>query len=239
MTEEERWNTQYAYSVVQIGSLPLNPETEYDRSVEHRCTSILIWPEGDSPSLHNTVLTDPCFTSQGYQYAMQQLKPLKTTFQETGCIFVTHPHRDHCSNLAHFLGQQPGEPFQPGEHQHFEDLVSILLPGHAPTQQGLLFRAASQQLVCVAGDAILNEAWLRAWKYYWPNFYQETEIVQTWRSVAAILAHVDVVIPGHGLPFDVTAELVNHLAQTFAQAEHAAQCPDVLECLEKRYASLT
>jgi hypothetical protein len=37
--------------------------------------------------------------------------------------------------------------------------------------------------VCIAGDAILDIEWLKAWKYYWPNGYTVPEIVETWESV--------------------------------------------------------
>ncbi len=238
MTLEERWKTRYEYAIVQTGSLPLNPEAGYDPTIEHRCTSALIWPEGESPSHHNAVLTDPCFTSQGYRHALLRLEALDTTFQEVGWLFVTHPHRDHRSNLMNFLGRQPGKPLRIDGQKSLEGFATLLLPGHTPTQKGLLFRAASQRIVCVCGDAILAEDWLRAWKYYWPNFYQEAEILETWKSVATILARSDKIIPGHGVPFEVTAELLEHLVLTFAQAEHADQCPDVLEILKKRHEGL-
>jgi glyoxylase-like metal-dependent hydrolase (beta-lactamase superfamily II) len=86
----------------------------------------------------------------------------------------------------------------------------------------------------VSGDAILDEAWLRAWKYYWPNFYQEADILQTWESVAIILTRADTIIPGHGVPFQVTAGLLEHLVHTFDQAEHAEQCPQVFDALQNR-----
>lgn len=236
---KEHWKRRYEYSILQCGSLPLSPEADYDSAIEHRCTSALIWSEGSSPSHVNSVLTDPCFTSQGYQQAIQQLHHLQSSFQDIGWIFVSHPHRDHRSNLTDFMGQQPGKPFRPDDHEHLDGLVNILLPGHAPTQKGLFFRSVSDQIVCISGDAILNEAWLRAWKYYWPNFYQQAEVLQTWNSVAIILARADVIIPGHGEAFSVTAELLEHLTRTFEQAEHADQCLEVLETLRKRSESIT
>ena len=33
-----------------------------------------------------------------------------------------------------------------------------------------------------------------AWQYYWPNVYEVPEIVETWRSLAKILATADTVI---------------------------------------------
>jgi glyoxylase-like metal-dependent hydrolase (beta-lactamase superfamily II) len=234
MVGEKCWEKRYEYAIVQTGSLPLNPEADYEPSREHRCTSALIWPEGANPSHQNAVLTDPCFTLQGYQQAVQQFEQLKCSFQEIGWIFVTHPHRDHLSNLTHFIGRQPDQTFRPDTDEHLKGFVSTPLPGHFPTQKGLFFCSASQHVVCVSGDAILDEAWLRAWKYYWPNFYQEADILQTWNSVAIILARADVIIPGHGAPFQVTGDLLDHLVHTFDQAEHAEQCPQVCDALKNR-----
>jgi glyoxylase-like metal-dependent hydrolase (beta-lactamase superfamily II) len=238
MNLEDQCVTRYEYRILQIGTLPLNPEAEYDPSIEHRCTSVLIWPEGAEPNHRNSVLCDPCFTAGGYDKALKHLEKLGFSFQRVGWIFVTHPHRDHRSNLADFMGQQPGNSFIQNGRTHLESFASILLPGHASTQKGLFFRTANGHMICVCGDAILDETWLRAWKYYWPNFYDESEIVQTWRSVALVLAHADVVIPGHGVPFQVTSELLEHLIRTFKQAEHAGQCPDVLETLTQRRGQL-
>jgi glyoxylase-like metal-dependent hydrolase (beta-lactamase superfamily II) len=234
MRAEEHWKTHYDYVIVQPGSLPLNPEGEYDRAIEHRCTATLIWPAGATPGDHHSVLTDPCFTPAGYHDATRRFKALNASFHEVGWIFVTHPHRDHCSNIANFLGQPVGKPFRRDAHAALEGLVCLALPGHTPTQKGVLFRSTAQQMVCITGDAILNEAWLRAWKYYWPNFYQDADILQTWQSLALILSQADVIIPGHGDPFTVTAELLDHLTQTFDQAEQAAHCPDVLARLQAR-----
>lgn len=234
MTQDERPEQYYDYRLVQTGSLPLDPEAEYHAEVEHRCTSVLIWPRGESPSRRNSILTDPCLTPQGYQEALECLRALHCTFEDVEWIFVTHAHRDHRSNLSNFLGQSPGKAFHQRESP-MPGLSTLLLSGHTPTQQGLMFRTLSQGMVCVTGDAVLDSAWLRAWKYYWPNFYREPEIVQTWRSLAAILTRADTIIPGHGVPLTVSVQLLEHLIETFPrEAEHAGQCPDVRERLQIR-----
>lgn len=225
----------YHYSIVQHGSLPLAPDRSYDASIEHRCTSTLIWPEHARPSQKNSLLTDPCFTSQGFHDAVEQLTSLNVSFQEVGWIFVTHPHRDHCSNLANFMEHPPERPFLLNE---LAGVLCDFYSGHAPMQKGLLFRSISDHIICVTGDAILNLEWLCAWEYYWPNFYHENEIIQTWVSVAKILSSADIIIPGHGHPLVVTVELLEHLIGTFSQAEYASACPDVEQKLRVRFEQL-
>lgn len=234
MTSETKLVNRYQYMVLQCGSLPLSPDGSYDAAVEHRCTSVLIWPEHEMPSLKNTVLTDPCFTSQGYQYAVDELKQLNLSFLDIGWVFITHRHRDHCSNLPHFIGRTMYKEFQNGSKTPLASMMTAAYPGHAPVQKGLLFRSSSHQHVCVCGDAVLSLEWLRAWKYYWPNFYQEAEILQTWDSVARILAYADLIIPGHGRPFHATVPLLEHLLATFPQAEYAGACQDVAQMLRTR-----
>jgi hypothetical protein len=81
---------------------------------------------------------------------------------------------------------------------------------------------------------VLDRQWLEAWQYYWPNGYAMPEIVETWRSVAKIVATADTIVPGHGPPIRVDAELVHGLAQGFTNAEYARECPDVLASLKRR-----
>jgi hypothetical protein len=82
---------------------------------------------------------------------------------------------------------------------------------------------------------VLDREWLLAWAYYWPNGYSREEIVQTWRSVAAVL-RADVIVPGHGAPIDVTPELCDELCRGFDRAEHASECGDVRDRIRRRFA---
>jgi hypothetical protein len=77
------------------------------------------------------------------------------------------------------------------------------------------------------------------WHYYWPNGYDADEVIQTWRTVAAILTGADVVIPGHGPAFKVTADLLRDLIELFPEAPYAASCPDVMATLAARQVQLT
>jgi hypothetical protein len=63
-------------------------------------------------------------------------------------------------------------------------------------------------------------------------------IVQTWHSVAQILETADVVIPGHGAPILVDAELLRVLVSGFPRAAYANQCPEVADRLTRRLRQL-
>jgi glyoxylase-like metal-dependent hydrolase (beta-lactamase superfamily II) len=225
---------RYYYKILQNGTLPLTPDGNYDRMVEHRCTTVLIWPEGESPSRANTVIVDPCFTARGFAEALAQLQELNLTFGEIGWLFVTHRHKDHHPNVADFGVPVVWRPFQSGKDQPWPNLQIQRHRGHTPDLQTLTFSSATNQQVCVTGDAILGERWLRAWKYYWPNGYSPAEIVQTWESVALIVAMGDLIIPGHGQPFPVKKALVQDLLAHFADAEYADDCQEVVEILKRR-----
>ncbi len=92
---------RYNYLFLQRGTLPLAPNKTYNSSCEHRCSSVLLWPENTRPVRHNTLLTDPCFTIKGFAYAKQQLKKIHLQFHQIGTFFVTHRHFDHIPSFPH------------------------------------------------------------------------------------------------------------------------------------------
>jgi len=112
-------------------------------------------------------------------------------------------------------------------------MEEIAIPGHAMDLVALRFSARDGD-VWIVGDGILNLEWLAAWSYYWPNAYGLDDIVETWRSVARILATADVVIPGHGPPIRVDANLLRVLLDAFSSAEHGWRCPEVADRLRER-----
>ena len=159
MSDDRTHTTRYEWTILQVGELPLRPDNRVDPGAEHRCTSVLIWPEGERP-------------------------------------------------------------------------------GHEPSLRALVFPSAAEEQVWIVGDAILDEAWLRAWGYYWPNQYRPPEIVRTWQSVAAILSGADVVVPGHGPPIPVTPELLENLIAGFPTADQPDRCPEVAQALRARLQTL-
>ena len=228
-------NKRFEFMFLQRGTLPLGPDRRFTLSLEHRCSSVLIWPEGEHPTSENTILLDPCFTSQGFQSARKQLAKRALTFTDIGSLFVTHRHIDHLPNFPH---HKEFSYFQIGSNPRLSAITTVPCPGHSRDLQSLIFRSVADEQVWAVGDAVLNLKWLKAWEYYWPNFYTPREVVQTWKSVANILLHADVIIPGHGGLIYVTASLVEELLSTFPSAKHAKECPDVERLLSNRLAQL-
>ncbi len=229
---------QYHYLILQPGELPLTTDGKFNVAVEHRCTSVLIWPEGQRPCFRNTVLTDPCFTPYGFRRAEEQLEQLRLSFDDIGHVFMTHQHRDHILNLPLFISRKEFAEFP---HTTNETLSGIRIrpyPGHSPEQQALVFRSPADRNVYVVGDAVLNLQWLKGWGYYWPNYYVASEIIQTWKSLAQIFAEADLIIPGHGQPIAVTVPLVRELLSTFVFAKYAGECPQVEQTLNTRLQQL-
>lgn len=226
---------RYQYIMLQKGSLPLSPNRKYEKAVEHRCTTLLLWPEHDLPETEHTILVDPCFTARGYRYAQRQLKKQQGSLSKIGAIFVTHQHIDHVPNFP----QRTQIPSLQQNADHLlRDIDLVPCPGHAEDLQALVFHSTFDEQIWVVGDAILNLKWLKAWQYYWPNFYTPREVIQTWNSVAKILSRADVVIPGHGTRIYVTAALLTELLETFPNANHARECPEVESLLRQRQQQL-
>ncbi len=230
---------RYHWAILQTGALPLQPDRQVDESVEHRCTVTLIWPEAGLLEREAAVLVDPCFTEAGFRQASARLAALDAGWPDVGRSFVTHPHADHVLCLP--AGAFPIwlEPFYPDDPEPpLAGLVARHRPGHHPLLTTLAFTDTRGRAVCVAGDAVLDETWLRAWEYYWPNLYTREEIVQTWASIGRLLVDADVIIPGHGPPVAVTEGLLRDLLEAFPRARHAERALYVAEWLEMRLASL-
>jgi glyoxylase-like metal-dependent hydrolase (beta-lactamase superfamily II) len=238
MADDRTSATRYEWTVLQVGELPLRPDQRVDPAAEHRCTSILIWPEGERPGPDNSLVTDPSFSQPGLEQAGPILGGLGISLGDVGQLFVTHPHWDHCIRLSQHATLSGHAPFDPGAGGALAGIGVVRCPGHEPSLEAVVFPSTSDGQVWVVGDAILDEPWLRAWGYYWPNRYRAAQIVQTWQSVAAILSGADVVVPGHGPPIPVTPELLEDLLAGFPSADQADRCPEVAQALGARLAAL-
>jgi len=227
---------RFSWLVLQEGSLPLRPVvTEYSMA-PHACTSVLLWPEKEKPGSPPTIITDPCLTEQGYRNATLKLDKLGSSLRDIGLHFSTHEaHWDHALSIPGPTGGLDWTALEPGKGRIPPGIQLVHLPGHEADLHALTFQAGEGK-IWIVGDAVLDEEWLLAWGYYWPNQYTEAEILQTWRSVARILAEADVVIPGHGTAVPVTPDLLAALARAFPDARCASKCPDVLETINKRLA---
>lgn len=157
------------------------------------------------------------------------------TLDDLGYLFLTHLHGDHRPNV---FCKKRFKRFRAGITAALQDVEILDCPGHSPKSKALLFRSVLDTLVCIAGDTILDAHWLKAWKYYWPNCYLPEDIVETWESVANILAAADTIVPGHGGEIHVTASLLENLLSDFPIADYAEECPQVPHILRKRLKQL-
>lgn len=226
----------YRWQILQQGRLPLRPDGATDRGNGHRCTSLLLWPEGEAPGKANSLIIDPCFNQAGMAAASAALRGLQLGWDDLGACFTTHRHQDHQPS---FLGQEVSAP-PPWRHDCDGPLAGLRLeplPGHDEQQQGVVFSDGGGEVWAV-GDAVLDQEWLLQWAYYWPNRYRPDQVAETWRSLARVMAHADLVVPGHGAPFRVTATLLEALAEGFPRAPHAELCPEVSDTLRQRLVSL-
>lgn len=225
---------RFNYAILQPGSINAKPNGKLIPFVEHRSTSTILWPEKFSPSIENTIITDPCFTSEGYQHSIAILKELGMTFADIGYVFITHPHDDHIVRFPKEIIKPSFKKFDPTNNVLSSGIHISSSPGHSIKLQSLFFQSSSGKTVCITGDAILNKEWLLAWQYFWPNRYTQEEIIQTWKSVAAIIASADVIVPGHGGSITVTATLVEKMLRSFPSAPHSDKCSGVAHVLENR-----
>ena len=232
-------SSQFHWEILQDGFLPLRPDGTIDETVEHRCTSVLIWPRGASPTAENTVLVDPSFSENGWDQAVQRLDGLGVTAKVIYHVFITHPHNDHMPSLPDTAPPVRFRQVTFTDVGRINGIEARQAPGHYPVLLALAFQDTEDRAAWVVGDAVLDEDWLRAWNYYWPNGYTPAEVVETWRSVARVLAGADIVVPGHGPALLVTPDLLRDLIASFPGAPYADRCPEVRATLVARLEQLT
>lgn len=238
MTQHSSLSTQHFFdwAILQEGRLKIDL-TGKRRSEGGYCTVTAVWPTGEAPSAENTFLVDPCFFQAGlYQQAIGEAQRHGIDLPNLHHVFVTHRHFDHVPTAiggerARFVSDMIPVQRQPG-------LAMVGLPGHSPDLRALIFRSPPHGEVWIVGDAILEEDWLAAWAYYWPNGYSAAEIVQTWRSLRLILASADVIIPGHGPEIRITPSLLDTMLASFPKADYAEACPEVPDTLRARLAQM-
>ena len=233
---------QYSWLILQDGNLPLRPDRQIT-TAGHVCTVTLIWPHGERPTCDNSLVVDPCFSSRGWRTAIERLASVGATPADIGFYYECHRHGDHRlyvpDDRLHVSRGRDDLSWKSLDQQRpaFPGVAFPHCPGHAEELRAVQFLDQLGEL-WIASDAVLDRHWLDAWQYYWPNGYAMPEIVETWRSVAKIVATADTIVPGHGPPILVDAELVHGLAQGFSNAEYARECPDVLATLKRCYEEL-
>ena len=237
---------RYQWTILQDGQLPLKVDGRVTRE-PHLCTVSLIWPQATTLSPANSLIVDPCFSEDTIEDAETRLQQVDASLDRIGYFLETHGHFDHkllvprgtSARKRAGVTKRRAPKWKPLSENRgaFPGVDVIACPGHAADLQVLSFRGANG-VVCVVSDAILNREWLLAWQYYWPNVYAPAEIMETWRSLGNILTIADTVIPGHGPPISVTAELLRELIDSFPRAEYGSRCPEVVGVLNQRLEDL-
>jgi len=129
--------------------------------------------------------------------------------EEVDLVVNTHLHFDHCSNndlfpqakvIAHALeGAEEGFVLMQGDMMMVEDGIRLVhTPGHSPGAISAFVEA--DRRVVAAGDAIPTYENVRKWVP--PGVVTDPEAAI--RSMERILQWAEVVVPGHGGPFDVS-----------------------------------
>ena len=237
---------RYQSAILQDGQLPLKVDGRVTQH-PHLCTATLIRPRAASPSRENSLIVDPCFSADTIVEAEARLQQLDASLDSIGCFFETHGHLDHKvyvprpMSLGKRMRWTRKRPLKwnlwSGDTEAFPGIDMVACPGHAADLRVLSFRGA-HGVVCVGSDVILSREWLVAWQFYWPNVYEIPKIVETWRSLAKILATADTVIPGHGRPIQITGDLLRELIDNFPRAEYGSRCPEVVGVLNRRLEDL-
>lgn len=227
---------RFNWQILQMGNLALTL-TGAASGFSGRCTSVLIWPE--LASMQGSVLVDPCFEFETYHKAEQWLEGQGMSFVACENVFITHKHVDHLIRVPDTALRTRLTTRWLLDAPLPNGIVTYPVPGHHPEQRALVFEDTEGQQTWVVGDAILDETWLREWRYYRPNGYRRAEIVQTWRTVAMILSQADVIVPGHGAPIRVSDALIEDVLTTLPQAEHIRDCPDVRFKIQSRLKGLS
>jgi len=133
-------------------------------------------------------------------------------------VFLTHGHRDHTGNLSLFSHAQYIAAFREppsGNCDRFhtvkdnEEIAQgvrvMFTPGHTKDHASLIVNSVIAGLktrIAVAGDAVISYSYFSAGKTWNHNndFFSREEAS---RSIELIVARSDIIIPGHGSPFNV------------------------------------
>jgi hypothetical protein len=135
---------------------------------EHICTATLIWPEGQQPTMTNSLVIDPCFSRSGWRTAVERLVAVDASPEDIGYYFESHPHSDH---TLHVPAKRPLFGLRARHHANWRRLAPesanlpgiefVSCPGHEASLHAVRFHDSGGE-VWIAADAVLNRDWLVA-----------------------------------------------------------------------------
>ncbi|MEK7474118.1 MAG: MBL fold metallo-hydrolase [Candidatus Coatesbacteria bacterium] len=197
-----------------LGNLSMNKlwgETE--RSHQTLCTSTLVrTPAG-------LVLVDPPVPPAEMPALLDRRAGVGV--DDIRHIFLTHFHADHRYGLeafpkatwwiskeeqAFWVGKAEGpdrallDRTSPATPEPFPGVTLRLTPGHTPGTASLLFRWRERR-VAIVGDTVMSEEFFRAREV----FHNAVDKTAALASIE-FLARAQIVIPGHGAPFEPALE---------------------------------
>ncbi|MGI5964656.1 MAG: MBL fold metallo-hydrolase [Candidatus Methanomethylophilaceae archaeon] len=140
------------------------------------------------------------------QEILDSFGKLNLSPQDVDMVFLTHTHYDHTENMdlypdaevLFFEGEIPIEGAErvSEEFSPFPGVMIVHTPGHTPGSASVFVDGARKY--AVAGDAIPTESNFRKMKPPRLNCDPEAAL----QSIIRIGEYADVVVPGHGPPFD-------------------------------------
>lgn len=130
------------------------------------------------------------------------LESLKVRPEDVGILVITHDHHDHCSNNDLFPKAKmmvfDSESAQEDEESRIDASARLVhTPGHTPGSVSLFVE--SDRRYAIVGDALpIVDNYL---KWVPPGLNYDPE--KALRSMRRIVDWADVVVPGHGAPFEI------------------------------------
>jgi N-acyl homoserine lactone hydrolase len=133
---------------------------------------------------------------------LASLESLKVRPEEVDILVITHDHHDHCENNDLFPKAKvikfDSEPAEEGEEKRIGPSVRLVrTPGHTPGSVSVFVQ--SDRKYAIVGDALpIVDNYL---KWVPPGLNYDPE--KALRSMRRIVDWADVVVPGHGAPFEI------------------------------------
>ncbi|MBN1654705.1 MAG: MBL fold metallo-hydrolase [Deltaproteobacteria bacterium] len=218
-----------AVRVVKVGTLRLEA-SEVASTVGFEIKSALGIGGGSTVTLikaNRTILVDTGFDfewlntidnhERNTRGLIRALRNSEAAPDDVDVLFFTHWHSDHSGNLSLFkkaqymvskpLSERLGSTSLIGlnDREEIAKGVTVLFtPGHTVDHASLIVDTSIGGVrvrVAIAGDAVISHSYFqsgRIWNYN--SDFHDMSIAR--KSILRIIDHSDIIIPGHGVPFN-------------------------------------